>query len=584
MLQLHLLDSNLVKSVIYLTLTGNRMFKCGCLFYNKNMKNDIINKIVESPIWILFSAIALIYSTFIYYGSIYLNSIDEGDFGRDLYNFYLVSKGNLPYIDFNWIYGPLSPIIYGINFNITGTSIFSALNLWYIIYFIICLLLYHTVKTFSNHFTAFISIVLFIGWHGYRFGTFNHSLGIIFIILAILFLYKYLDSNNIKYLYIVGISCFLLNLVKLNMGIAFSVGLFGTIFIISLFDKKASKQIFLAGILSLLLTILVYGGLWYFSPLDQLAKSFPYFGSYHQYNHLPLLKKFIDCETSIISPVIFFNTITRQIYFIISLNTWLFLAILSGFIICFFIYKKDKLNKDFTFILTLSICALLTTHEFLIATSLYSLRYWTLSIIIILILYIANYLINKYKEKRYFKPVFIVLMVVFIFVLSFKYYNIASYEAVRTYYYPHKRAQVELANVQWLLLAVEAVNYIEKNSNPGDKMLTLPYDTIYNFISNREQPSRITEFSYISNINTSDEAAIIADMEKKKVKLIMYAIRESDLDSGLGKFGTTHCQKLSKYIKDNYYLDQIFDSKKNNTNFLSPITFYKRKTPFKQDK
>lgn len=547
------------------------------------MKNDYLNKIIETPLWLIISALVIVYSINIYYGSIYLNSTDEGDIGRDLYNFYLVSKGSMPYIDFNYIYGPLSPIIYGINFNITGTSILSALNLWFIIYFIICILMYFTVKSFSNHFTGFLSTIFFIGYHGFKFNSFNHSIGIVFILLTILFLFKYLSSSKIKYLYIIGISCFLLSSIKLNIGIAFSTGIFGTLFIISLLNKKHIKHIFFAGLSSLLLTIFIYGGLWLFSPLDQLPKNFPFFGSYHQYYHLSLIKKYIDCEITIVSPVIFFNALTNPIYFFVSLNVWLFLIILTGFILCFFIYKKEKLSLNFTFILALSICALTTTHEFHIATSFYSLRYWTLPIIIVLFLYIAIYLINYNGTKKYFKPVFTILLLLFISILSFKYYNIISYKAIKMYYYPHERSLTRIVNIHWLLLTVEAVNYIEKNSKPGEKMLTLPYNSLYNFLTNREQPSRITEFTYISNLNLNDEKTIISDMEKNKVNLILYSIRESDLDSGLGKFGTTHCKELGNYIKDNYYLDQIFDSKKNKEGFLAPITFYKRKTPFKKN-
>lgn len=544
------------------------------------MKNNYTKKFLETPIWLIISALVIVYSINIYYGNIYLNSADEGDFGRDLYNFYLVSKGNLPYVDFNWIYGPLAPIIYGLNFNIIGKSILSALNLWYIIYFIICITIYITVKFFSNHFTGFLSVIFFIGYHGFKFNSFNHSIGIIFILLSLLLLYKYLDSNNLKYLYCTSISCFLLTLTKLNMGIAFFTGFFGTLLIISLINKKHIKHICYAGVLSLLLTIVFYGGLLLYTPVDQLTKNFPFFGSDHQYYHLPLIEKFINCENTIISPVVFFNKFASSIYFSISLNIWVFIIILIGITLCFFIYKKEKASKNFTFILTLSLCALFTTHEFIIATSFYSLRYWTLAIIIILFLFIATYLINTYKEKKIFKPIFTILSILFITILSFKYYNIISFNTIKGHYYPHQRAMVKISNIHWLLLTVEAVNYIEKNSKKGEKILTLPYNALYNFITDRDQPSKITEFSYISNITNKDEKNIIANMENNKVNLIMYAIKESDLDSGSGKFGKTHCQKLDKYIKDNYYIDQIYDSKVKDRNLLAPIAFYKRKTPF----
>ena len=43
------------------------------------MKNNYLKKTIETPIWLLISTIAIIYSINIYYGNIYLNSTYEGD-------------------------------------------------------------------------------------------------------------------------------------------------------------------------------------------------------------------------------------------------------------------------------------------------------------------------------------------------------------------------------------------------------------------------------------------------------------------------------------------------------------------------
>jgi len=62
---------------------------------------------------ILVGFILLVFSNYAYLLPVdFRGSCDEGDIGRDLYYFYLVSKGQLPYIDFNWIYGPLSTVLH----------------------------------------------------------------------------------------------------------------------------------------------------------------------------------------------------------------------------------------------------------------------------------------------------------------------------------------------------------------------------------------------------------------------------------------------------------------------------------------
>src|ERR1700691_2727007 len=51
----------------------------------------------------------------------------QGDHGRDLYAAQAVYRGELPYKNFWWVYGPLMPYYYGLFFKIFGTHISSML-------------------------------------------------------------------------------------------------------------------------------------------------------------------------------------------------------------------------------------------------------------------------------------------------------------------------------------------------------------------------------------------------------------------------------------------------------------------------
>src|SRR5476651_2397608 len=55
----------------------------------------------------------------------YQDYLSQGDHGRDLYAAQAVYRGELPYKDFWWVYGPLMPYYYGLFFKIFGIQIGS---------------------------------------------------------------------------------------------------------------------------------------------------------------------------------------------------------------------------------------------------------------------------------------------------------------------------------------------------------------------------------------------------------------------------------------------------------------------------
>src|SRR5271154_7486888 len=53
--------------------------------------------------------------------------LSQGDHGRDLYAAQAVYRGELPYRNFWWVYGPLMPYYYGLFFKVFGVQISSVL-------------------------------------------------------------------------------------------------------------------------------------------------------------------------------------------------------------------------------------------------------------------------------------------------------------------------------------------------------------------------------------------------------------------------------------------------------------------------
>ena len=127
----------------------------------------------------------------------------------------------------------------------------------------------------------------------------------------------------------------------------------------------------------------------------------------------------------------------------------------------------------------------------------------------------------------------------------------------------------------------QGIEYLQNNTSPEEKVFSLPYNMLYNFLSERDNPSRYSEYMYLSGITDKDEYKIINDLEKNKVRIILVSQKAGPILLGVGFFGKTHCKILDKYIKDNYSTDICYSFNDKNIKRVAPICFYKRKTQFK---
>jgi hypothetical protein len=532
---------------------------------------------------ILVGFILLVFSNYAYLLPVdFRGSCDEGDIGRDLYYFYLVSKGQLPYIDFNWIYGPLSTVLNGITFKIFGVSAFNALTLWYITYVIAIFLVYYLVKSFYSPSAGCLAGVLFIVYYeSLLIPVFNHVTGLPFVILSLLFIKRYLENQTIKYLYIIAILCFLLCITKLNIGIAFTVTLF---FCLILFDfiNKRDLKVYTGPLLTVTgLTTLVYGFLIFNSPLDQLAKSFPYGSDTHMVSSKSLLESLFEVHKSFIygyDSYILTNPILEKLFYLFTFNIWYFVVILIGFIVSFKIFKNEgKQSISMAYIMTLSILALSLTHEFILTGKTNSLKAWSLSVIIPLSFYIFKYARDKWHDHHDYKQTIPVLRIILILCVAVKSIVFLMPAGHTSSYCKNDRLKISVLHEYWYETMNNCVEYIQSHTNENEKVLTLPYNSLYNFISRRDHPSRYNEFLWITGITEQDQHRVIDDLEKNKVRLIMYTIKRSIPEAGgFGTFGVTHCEILDKYIKDNYHIDESFKSS------YFGIHFYHRNTDFKE--
>ncbi|MEW5819480.1 MAG: hypothetical protein AB1782_04760 [Cyanobacteriota bacterium] len=518
----------------------------------------------------------------------FIISTDEGDFGRDLYYFYLTSKGQLPYIDFNWIYGPLSPLLYGTVFKIFGVSVFNALTLWYLTFIVCVILQFYAVKQFTNSACGFLSGALFIVYYeGFMIQVFNHIFGPLFILLALILLKHYLDNQNIKFLYIIGFSCFFLMSCKLNIGVAFYSIIYFTLIVTTYLNKKPLKHLFGSLIVTFILTTAFYSFFILNMPLKDLNKCFPYSSNYLASYSNSLVDSLISADYSFMSS--YWSTIKPgqlilNLYHWTNINIWYFVIVAAGLILIALIYKKEKtLNIDITYLAILSLVALALSHEYLCIYSTYSLKFWGLSVLIILFFYINSYIINHFELTKPLKITHYTILIAALagFLVNAYIFILVKPSSQSTVYVGLDRMKISVTHYCWYIVMNDAVKYINESTSPDEKIFALPNNMYYHFVTGRDAPSRYKEFLIISAITKNDELKVIEDIEKHKVNLILYAFKINSEEYGFADLGKKYLKTLDNYIMENYQFDRSFCCKLN-TGTICPISFYKRKTDFKQ--
>lgn len=539
------------------------------------MQEKEYSKISNSPLWVAVPLILFAVLASIYFNRFDLDFFTEGDLGRDLYKYYLVSKGLLPYVDFNWIYGPLTPFLYGMLFKIFGVSIYNAAFLWYFFFFLCTALIFYLVKTFSNYFIATITSLFFIAYYGMTIITFNHIVGSFFIIVILILLKWYLSSKKSTFLYLVSVFSFLLIYTKLNMGLMFVIPIYSVLLIYNYINKNNQKETIKSIICFILLTFIFYVPIILSAPADQIAKSFPFLNNTMMAGRLISLKAILSADAISMAYKFINNQLIFQIFYLSSLNIWYFVAIIISVIYSIFYFRKNGFNEKLAFILILMLTSLFCMNEFVMVSSYYSLRYWVMPEIIVLMAFIINLFLVSKKDKSYFKWLSILIIVFLLIPLSVKLYTASLYVNFPSVKTNQERISINLYDKEWLNNLDEVNQYVNSNLDKKDTFFSFPYNSIYNFILKRDFPSRNDEFLLISGLNEKDEIQVINDLEANKVKAILYnPLLEST--SGVGSLGVTHGKLLYKYINLNYTVAKMLKHTPNGI----PFVILKRATPF----
>ena len=508
--------------------------------------------------------------------------VSQGDHGRDLYAFKRVLHGAVPYRDFSWLFGPLMVYYYGAFFKIMGPSIQAALAGQNVLIVLTGCVLYLAGVRFLSPALSFLCALWYWLFRGEEFFyTYNHSGGLLCMVIMIYTLFRYIEDGKTRHILWGLVVAFFFALIRFNMACAALAG-WGAALILT--DIVRKNPFFRRN-----MRVLVYGSLvcglaafcvyWLYLrglPLYVIWESFPVSKAQRT-----------DTSLGLVGSLQYLGQLLFMIYS--SGPVWKCLAVLLAACtvgtIAVLARKQDPASPDRTKIIlclvALGILAVLTLHEYLLSGIFYRL-YWALPVALLIMFFLFGCATSgpRYKVGR-------VLLYIALFWIAFLVWRgevrKLAMVKVPSQMLEHGRTRVyTLQNAVWFATVQGACVFIEKNVPPGEKLFSIPFDTLYNFLTYRDQPTR--QWTYFQHflIPEEQERQTIADLEREKVNWILLSNRAISLEPGLGIFGREYCHILWKYIYEHYDVVANFGIWTSRASWAwdHGVVILRRKVPF----
>ncbi|MBF0504193.1 MAG: hypothetical protein HQL14_03725 [Candidatus Omnitrophica bacterium] len=475
--------------------------------------------------------------------------LSQGDHGRDLYAAQAVYRGELPYKDFWWVYGPLMPYYYGLFYKIFGIHISSIILGKLLLKILGGVLICLAMTEISSLSAAFLTACWFMLFAQDFFFTYNHLGGIVVILGIVFCLLSYIQNLRLKFAWGALTLVFLLCLIKINFGLAALAMCVITVAVCDFVRKltfNTTKKLFYAlGLIGL--PLLVYGIYWSLLKnlsVTEIRQCLPYMEGDQPYSTSPWL--------AIINFLkITFRTATSNwpnLTFAVLINA-------SG-LRCLYLFAKNKLapTRKITLGLSLGMLCLFYVfnfHEFL-KSGVWYRAFWAqpLSMMISFVLIdTAAQSIHKIMRRMIFFCIAILI--------AFSWWSVLPHlNTLKTegQYLNLPRGDIYLTNSPaWIATVRETTDFLNKTLKPDELFFALPYDCLYYFLTDKKTPTRQLIFFEHIKIPTAQEKSVIADLERNHVNYVVLSSRAYvRQELGLGFLGQTYCPLIGKYIQDNF--------------------------------
>lgn len=474
----------------------------------------------------------------------------QGDHGRDLYGYWMITQGKIPYHDFTLMFGPLMPYYYACFLKLFGISIHSVLLGQNILIIASAALIFSICRCFTSPFAAYCSTVLFLYTRGFEFFyTYNHTGAFATILLIVYFLFKFSETKHLTFFYLGFFSLTLLMLIRLNMGVALLCGYNFSIIIITLFQHKSwtktIKHFLLANLTSILPVILIYYVLLKNLPYYIIQQSFPWGQVQRAETNQTIFYNLLTLYTSLVD---FFLMHWRA-----NILGLFFIVVVTHFI---WFIKQNKLTlQNKIFFLILCLFNILTLHEFIASGVPYRMG-WAHPIFLLICIFIASQLFKSNPHKHKTQNIHIIAFTIILVISCLgikKYHALINEQISKKICLIYGPNQIYTSQpVQWFNTITSTLNYIDNNIPRDESIFVIPCDPLYLFLSQRKSPTREIMLFEHFNIPQEQEQNIIQTLEEKKVNWIIGSNRLFTTEAGMGIFGKTYCQTLAEYINNNF--------------------------------
>ena len=481
------------------------------------------------------------------------SAISVGDHGLNYYTFQQIANGQQLYKDFWWGYGPFSPYYYAAFYKFLGGTMSSVVLGRELLIFISGLFCYLTVASFSPPLLALAASIWFWIYHPDFFYGYNHT-GAFTVFLAVsYFIFAYYKTARPRYFVYAFIALFVLNLIRINMGIALLVGFILAVFITDKYIHRKNELRNLGINLLCGLGICFLSALIYWLMLCDLP-------SYAIMQCMPYFSKVYHAADSHMKYVMYFKFL-----YMITSHSWRYILTVGVVVISFVLVVRHLLNPatdkkiktDILFALgTVTGLILLVSHEFVMGYQLYRVN-WTIPYQMVLLTMLIGFAVQKYNLKiRYAVVLFILYVAVFD---SFRYLNRVEKFKVPEQYIALENGQIYIGNqVEWIRTVEETTRYLESVLEKDETFFALPYEPLYYYLTNRKSPSWHVLMMIGSELNEIQEQQMILTLQDKRIRYVLLSNRYRSKEPDMGTLGETHLVNLAKYINDHFQTERTF--------------------------
>jgi len=478
------------------------------------------------------------------------DTFSSANVGDNLYASEAVSKGQLPYRDFNWNYGPIMLYYNAFFFNLFGHDLHSLILGRIVLKTVFAGVYFLAALKIMPPLGAFLMAMAYIVLAPDFVHNFSHYGGIGLEIAVLWAVLSYSQSPRRKYIYWTAFYVLLLGFNKINFGIAIGGASLGALVACDLFNKIFRKdQLFLYG--KVLFSIIF---IWLFV-LFFFVKGL----TYQEINQcFPILPGYVYFGRPVPEGFVALINDTVKLVHNSPFDCFIFLCGLAAALRIIFImashynYQKRMTSFGRNFLLTgfILLLFILASYNEYYKGGLDYMAYWAKPFTMMMI----GYLIS---EACVVSGLFIQSIVAVMFVAVFVFHGYQNWKHLESFknpahFFSHKGINIYVTcdprDTQRMLWTAD---YIEKNIPAPAPFFTFPDDGLYYFLAGRLAPYRLVYLYGSEKIIPQQEIKLIKALEKKDVE---YFILD---DVGFfgnmwGRFGQDNCPLLYQYIMKEY--------------------------------